>query len=83
MNWAALSLGISFFANWGTDRLGIFLGNMDGHAHATTWLDYMEKHGFIEKVSKQFEPFDITITVANKAEEAWLMDKLRTRRLEK
>jgi len=60
MNWIAQS---NRCPTWDTEfdhTFGTFMRDMKNNPHATTWLGYLEKHGFIKK---EFEPFEITLPV--------------------
>ena len=75
MNWTVLALEPSFFGNWDKEQLDVFFKDMKDHDHGTTWLSFMERHGFIEK---EFEPFDVVLRVEHKESAvSLLVDKIR------
>ena len=79
MNWFVLEAGESwpgqmkFSTPWAA-MYDVFLQEMKEHAHSSVWLDFMEKHGFIEK---EFEPFSVVIGINSEAEALRLSAKGR------
>ena len=77
MNWISADFeSLKWTKLWGHDvTADIILLMETGDSHGHTWLKYMEKHGFIEKV---FEPFDVVLRVEHKESAvSLLVDKIR------